>query len=100
MSDCKQQLLNNVNYWADGITDGSIDLEDLMTNDCLDIEFVLDSQKRYIGAVLLVAFGGPNIRINTRWGQVEGHWEESCYRSFTDNIGLDDYIKDCFGFYE
>lgn len=42
--------------------------------DVLDINWVLDSNREYKGARLLVAFGGPNIWINTDNQTVEGHW--------------------------
>jgi hypothetical protein len=42
--------------------------------DVLDINWVLDNHRKYKGARLLVAFGGPNIWINTDTQTVEGHW--------------------------
>ena len=63
--------------------------------DALDIEYILDSKREYIGARVLVAFGGPNIWINTRTGQVEGYWwGDSHTAPFTDNLGLDDALRE------
>ena len=42
--------------------------------DVLDINWILNSDKSVRGARLLVAFGGPNIWIDTNLGQVEGYW--------------------------
>jgi hypothetical protein len=42
--------------------------------DVLDINWILNNDKTYKGARLLVAFGGPNIWIDTNLEQVEGHW--------------------------
>ena len=42
--------------------------------DALDIEYIVSSNKEYLGARVLVASGGPNIWINTRNRQVEGYW--------------------------
>ena len=37
-------------------------------NDALDIEYTVNGAKEYRGASILVAFGGPNITINTSYG--------------------------------
>ena len=42
--------------------------------DVLDIEWILNGDKTLKGARILVAFGGPNIWINTVTEQVEGYW--------------------------
>lgn len=63
--------------------------------DVLDIEYVVSSSREYLGARILVAFGGPNIWINTRNEQVEGHWwGDSATESFDDNLGLDDVLAE------
>jgi hypothetical protein len=65
--------------------------------DALDIEYIVNSRKEYLGARVLVAFGGPNIWVDTRTGKVEGHWwGDSAYASFTDGIGLDDALSELF----
>jgi hypothetical protein len=63
--------------------------------DALDIEYIVNGKGEYLGARVLVAFGGPNIWINTRTGTVEGAcWSERAEASFTDNIGLDDALSE------
>lgn len=42
--------------------------------DVLDIEYSVGSDGEYRGVRLMVTFGGPNIYINTRRGEVEGYW--------------------------
>jgi hypothetical protein len=66
--------------------------------DALDIEYVIGSDKRYLGARVLVAFGGPNIWINTRTKQVEGYWwGESAIVSYnTDAMDLDSALEDLY----
>lgn len=66
--------------------------------DALDIEYVVSSKKEYLGARVLVAFGGPNIWINTRTKQVEGYWwGESFIMSYhEDAIGLDEALETLF----
>lgn len=65
--------------------------------DALDIEYIVSSKKEYLGARVLVAFGGPNIWINTRTKTVEGYWwGDSAFASFQDNIGLDEALEELF----
>ena len=52
----------------------------------LDINWILDSNKEFKGARLLVAFGGPNIWIDTSKGTVEGAWWGD---SYTDSYSTD-----------
>ena len=42
--------------------------------DALDFNWILNSDRTLKGARLLVAFGGPNIWIDTTKGIVEGYW--------------------------
>jgi len=63
--------------------------------DALDIQYLVTSKGEYIGARVLVAFGGPNIWINTFNQTVEGHWwNDSHTTNYVDNLGLDDALED------
>ena len=42
--------------------------------DVLDVNWVLDQNRVFKGARLLVSFGGPNIWVDTDNQTVEGHW--------------------------
>lgn len=65
--------------------------------DVLDIEYIVNSKKEYLGARILVAFGGPNIWVDTRKGIVEGYWwGDKATASFEDNLGLDDALNELF----
>ncbi len=69
-------------------------------SDALDIEYIISSdRKTVLGARILVAFGGPNIWINTRTRQVEGYWwGDSCIMSYDrDEMGIEDAINDLWG---
>jgi len=55
--------------------------------DVLDINWILDSNREFKGARLLVAFGGPNIWIDTSKQTVEGHWWGE---SFTSSYSRDE----------
>lgn len=96
---------NFVQHIADILTNGfnedelNVDGEQMTAfdylQDALDIEYIVNGKGEYLGARVLVAFGGPNIWVNTRTNTVEGHWwADSCTASFTDNIGLDDALEE------
>ena len=101
-------LRNHVQHIADTLTNPSESYEDEhgdikgdafdYLSDALDFEWILASDKKtLLGARILVAFGGPNIWINTRTKTVEGHWwGESATVSYEDNIGLEDALETIF----
>ena len=79
--------------WADEDEQSAFDY----LQDALDIQYIVDSKKEYLGARILVAFGGPNIWINTQFNQVEGYWwnDKSTF-SYQDNLGLDEACSELF----
>lgn len=78
----------------DGRSIDEIDAYDYLS-DVLDIEYIVTSKSEYLGARVLVAFGGPNIWINTRTKQVEGYWwGDKCIRSYEDQLGLDEVLEE------
>lgn len=69
-------------------------------SDALDIEYIVNKDKQILGARILVAFGGPNIWINTRTKQVEGYWwNDKCIMSYDrdemDIAGAVESIYEC-----
>lgn len=63
--------------------------------DALDIEYIVNIRGEYLGARVLVAFGGPNIWVNTRTGTVEGAWwADRAEAPFIDNLGLDEALEE------
>lgn len=61
----------------------------------LDIEYIIDRKGNCIGGRILIAFGGPNIWIDTRRGMVDGYWwGESASASYEDSIGLEDALEE------
>jgi hypothetical protein len=65
--------------------------------DALDIEWILNNDRTIKGARILVAFGGPNIWVNTTDNTVEGHWWGSSHiERFDDCIGLADAVDELF----
>ena len=60
-----------------------------------DIRYIVDREKRYLGAELLVAGGGPNIWVNLDTKYVEGYWGgDKVTEPFIDNLGLDEYCEE------
>ena len=63
-----------------------------------DIRYYVDRDKRYLGAEIMCAGGGPTIWVNTYTGYVEGYWGgDKVECPFIDNIGLDDYCEEMYG---
>ena len=67
--------------------------------DVLDVNWVLDANREFKGARLLVAFGGPNIWIDTAKKTVEGHWwGDSFTASYSrDAMDIEGACADWFG---
>jgi hypothetical protein len=63
--------------------------------DALDIEYVIGSDRQFLGARVLVCFGGPNVWVDTRHSRVDGHWwSESCIEPFYDTMGLKEALEE------
>ena len=100
-------LQNHVQSIADTLTNGfgdelNHDGEPLgafdYLQDALDIEYIVSGKREYLGARVLVAFGGPNIWVDTKRGIVEGAWwGDKASASFTDNIGLHEALETLWG---
>ena len=102
----ENRLQDQCEYIASKLTDGfgnevNEDGEEVSAfdylQDALDIQYTIGSDKRFIGARVLVAFGGPNIWINTITNEIEGYWwGESSRISFQDSIGLNDALEELY----
>ena len=107
---CEQQLRRMCKNIAEEITAGpeqvdihtGEDREEVTASswmeDVYDIRYIVDREKRYYSAELMVAGGGPTIWVNLNTGYVEGFWGgDKVEEPFTDNLGLDDYCEDMYG---
>ena len=64
-----------------------------------DIRYYVDSSKRYLGAEMLVAGGGPTIWVNTYTKEVEGYWGgDKVLEYFRDELDLDGYCEEMYGY--
>ena len=107
---CGEQLRRMCKNIADGITSPCMvtDEETGETREqyahewmegTYDIRYYVDSSKRYLGAEILVAGGGPTIWVNTYTKEVEGYWGGDKVREpFIDELGLDDYCEEMYGY--
>mgnify|MGYP003125558019 FL=1 len=63
-----------------------------------DIRYIVDREKRYFSAELLVAGGGPTIWVSLNDMEVQGYWGgDRVNIPFSDNLGLDDYLEEMYG---
>ena len=101
---CGEQLRRMCKNIADSITnpvDNSEHGEDASVASWMegvyDIRYIVDREKRYFSAELLVAGGGPNIWVSLNEMEVQGYWgSDRVNVPFTDNIGLDDYLEEMY----
>ena len=94
----EDQLRRMCKRIADDISDNDGTTASEWMEGVYDIRYVADSQKRYIGAELMVAGGGPTIWVDTFDKEVKGYWwGDKVIEPFTDNLGLDDYCEELYG---
>tara|TARA_R100001224_G_scaffold48938_1_gene28264 strand:- start:246 stop:632 length:387 start_codon:yes stop_codon:yes gene_type:complete len=100
---CGEQLRRMCKDIADDITAGNPEGKDSKTasawmEDTYDIRYIVDREKRYMGAEILVAGGGPTIWVNLYTGYVEGYWGgDRVNEPFIDNLDLDGYCEEMYG---
>ena len=95
----KSNLQNHVDSIAHDLNNGMTTVQNNgfdYLSDVLDIQYIVTSEKQYIGARVLVAFGGPNIWINTQTKTIEGYWwDESAFASYyEDTMNLDEALEE------
>ena len=100
---CGEQLRRMCKNIAQEITDG-IKIkkqEDRITEwmeGVYDIRYIVDREKRYYSAELMVAGGGPTIWVSLNEMEVQGYWGgDKVTEPFIDNLGLDDYCEEMYG---
>jgi len=100
---CEEQLRRMCKNIADEITEGNPEGKDSKTasawmEDVYDIRYIVDREKRYRAAELMVAGGGPTVWVNLDTKYVEGYWgSDKVLEPFIDNLGLDDYCEELYG---
>ena len=107
---CEEQLRRMCKNIANGITDPE-EITDEETGEkrtetasdwmegTYDIRYYVDRDKRYLGAEIMCAGGGPTIWVNTYTKEVEGYWGGDRVKvPFIDSLGLDDYCEEMYGY--
>jgi hypothetical protein len=113
MEDLKNQVLHIKETIENGITfdDCGIDADeygrestDIISGydyleDILDINYIVDGNGEYIGARILVAFGGPNIWIDTQQKRIDGYWWQDKFSSYynDDEMDIDGTLEELWG---
>ena len=68
--------------------------------DILDMEWILNGQREYKACRILVAFGGPNIYLDTMTGNVELYWwgDRASYRMTSEAVdAIDEWAEEYWG---
>ena len=95
---CEEQLKRMVRSVADEITSGKQQAHEWMEG-TYAIRYLVSSDKRFLGAEILVAGGGPTIWVDTFREQVTGWWgTDRVQWYYQDNIGLNDYCEEMYGY--
>jgi len=109
---CEEQLRRMVRDIANEITSGKTErLSDYdskcevileahrFMEDVYNIRYLVDQNKMFLGAELLVAGGGPTIWVDTFREKVTGWWgSDRVEWYYQDNIGLNDYLEEMYGY--
>ena len=96
---CEGKLRRMVRNTADEITEGKEDPSRWLERCGYDIRYLVDREKRFMGAEILVAGGGPTIWVDTFKEQVTGWWgADRVEWYFQDNMGLNDYMEEIYGY--
>jgi len=53
-------------------------------DDILDVKYIVDYDKKYLGAIILLTFGGPNIYLDTYHGELQLYWCTTEEKFFID----------------
>jgi hypothetical protein len=97
LAEMVRNIANTIHTGTYETEDDSESASDYL-EDALDIQYIISSDKEYLGARVLVAFGGPNIWINTQTQTIEGHWwGDSSFSSYhNDPLGIDQYLEELY----
>ena len=98
---CEEQLKRMCAEIADSITHCSGGKE-RSASDWMDntyaIRYLVDQDKSFMGAQIMVAGGGPTIWVDTFTKEVRGYWgTDRVQWYFQDNLGLNDYCEELYG---
>ena len=96
---CEEQLVRMCKDIANGISNPEEgETASSWMEGVYDIRYIVDREKRYFSAELLVAGGGPTVWVSLNEMEVQGYWGgDKVTEPFIDNLGLDDYCEEMYG---
>ena len=98
---CEEQLRRMCKDIAEEISDPNNTMKQLeaFMDGVYDIRYIVDREKRYYSAELLVAGGGPTIWVSLNEMEVQGYWGgDRVTHCFTDELDLDGYCQEMYGY--
>ena len=96
---CGEQLRRMCKSIAEEISNGDGTSASEFMDSTYDIRYIVDREKRYMAAELLVAGGGPTIWVNLNTMEVEGYWGgDRVTHPFRDSLDLDGYCEEMYGY--
>ena len=96
---CEEQLSRMCKNIAESISSpGDGDTAHDWMEGTYDIRYLVDRDKRYLGAEILVAGGVPTIWVDLWDQEVKGYWgEDRVTHCFRDELDLDGYCQELYG---
>ena len=97
---CEQQLRRMCKNIAESISSpGDGDTAHDWMEGTYDIRYLVDREKRFMAAEILVAGVGPTVWVDTWDNEVKGYWgSDRVTVPFADNLGLNDYCEEMYGY--
>jgi len=94
---CKN-IADSITYPVDNSEHGEHASAGSWMEDTYGIRYLVDQDKRYLGAEILCAGGGPTIWVDTWNKEVKGYWGgDRVTVGFCDNLDLDGYCEEMYG---
>lgn len=73
--DCGEVFKNSESCKCSNDPEHNVDgLSEWLTHNLLDVEYICDSEKKYIGCNILIACGGPDVTIKTKYKEIVLIW--------------------------
>ena len=96
---CEEQLVRMCKDIANGISNPEEgETASSWMEGVYDIRYIVDREKRYFSAELLVAGGGPTVWVSLNEMEVQGYWGgDRVLEPFIDNLDLDSYCEEMYG---
>jgi len=103
LDDSQKQLISQVDAIAKEIRSGKVDGKKIESayeylEDALNILHYINQSGEHMGGEIMIAFGGPNIYIDTRSKEVKGFWGGDTYTNWyaEDAIDLDMALEEMY----